>query len=199
LKKITLRHQVYKSNTTGNMTENKSQSIIPDEIVMNKIYQIRGQKVMLDNDLADLYEVETRRLNEQVKRNIDRFPEDFMFQLTKEEFEYLKSQIATSSWGGRRKLPFVFTEHGVLMLSSVLNSDRAINVNIQIMRIFTRVRQLLNENLSVKLELEKIKKKLENQDKNIELVFNYLDELMEKKENPKPRRKIGYKLPKKEK
>jgi hypothetical protein len=181
------------------MTENKSQSIIPDEIVMNKIYQIRGQKVMLDNDLADLYEVETRRLNEQVKRNIDRFPEDFMFQLTKEEFEYLKSQIATSSWGGRRKLPFVFTEHGVLMLSSVLNSDRAINVNIQIMRIFTRVRQLLNENLSVKLELEKIKKKLENQDKNIELVFNYLDELMEKKENPKPRRKIGYKLPKKEK
>jgi hypothetical protein len=199
LKKITLRHQVYKSNTTGNMTENKSQSIIPDEIVMNKIYQIRGQKVMLDNDLADLYEVETRRLNEQVKRNIDRFPEDFMFQLTKEEFEYLKSQIATSSWGGRRKLPFVFTEHGVLMLSSVLNSDRAINVNIQIMRIFTRVRQLLNDNLSVKLELEKIKKKLENQDKNIELVFNYLDELMEKKENPKPRRKIGYKLPKKEK
>lgn len=199
MKKITLRHQVYKSNTTGNMTENKSQSIIPDEIVMNKIYQIRGQKVMLDNDLADLYEVETRRLNEQVKRNIDRFPEDFMFQLTKEEFEYLKSQIATSSWGGRRKLPFVFTEHGVLMLSSVLNSDRAINVNIQIMRIFTRVRQLLNENLSVKLELEKIKKKLENQDKNIELVFNYLDELMEKKENPKPRRKIGYKLPKKEK
>jgi hypothetical protein len=194
-----LRHQVYKSNTTGNMTENKSQSIIPDEIVMNKIYQIRGQKVMLDNDLADLYEVETRRLNEQVKRNIDRFPEDFMFQLTKEEFEYLKSQIATSSWGGRRKLPFVFTEHGVLMLSSVLNSDRAINVNIQIMRIFTRVRQLLNDNLSVKLELEKIKKKLENQDKNIELVFNYLDELMEKKENPKPRRKIGYKLPKKEK
>jgi hypothetical protein len=181
------------------MTENKSQSIIPDEIVMNKIYQIRGQKVMLDNDLADLYEVETRRLNEQVKRNIDRFPEDFMFQLTKEEFEYLKSQIATSSWGGRRKLPFVFTEHGVLMLSSVLNSDRAINVNIQIMRIFTRVRQLLNDNLSVKLELEKIKKKLENQDKNIELVFNYLDELMEKKENPKPRRKIGYKLPKKEK
>lgn len=199
MKKITLRHQVYKSNTTGNMTENKSQSIIPDEIVMNKIYQIRGQKVMLDNDLADLYEVETRRLNEQVKRNIDRFPEDFMFQLTKEEFEYLKSQIATSSWGGRRKLPFVFTEHGVLMLSSVLNSDRAINVNIQIMRIFTRVRQLLNDNLSVKLELEKIKKKLENQDKNIELVFNYLDELMEKKENPKPRRKIGYKLPKKEK
>ncbi len=148
---------------------------------------------MLDNDLAELYEVETRRLNEQVKRNIDRFPEDFMFQLTKEEFENLKSQIATSSWGGRRKLPFVFTEHGVLMLSSILNSDRAINVNIQIMRIFTRVRQLLTGNLSVKMEIEEIKKKLENQDKNIALIFSYLDELIEKQENPQPRKQIGYK------
>ena len=184
---------ILKSNTTGNMTKDKIQSIIPDEIVMNKIYFIRDQKVMLDRDLAELYEVETRRLNEQVKRNIDRFPEDFMFQLTKEEFENLKSQIATSSWGGRRKLPFVFTEHGVLMLSSILNSERAINVNIQIMRIFTRVRQLLTDNLSVKLEIEEIKKKLENQDKNIELVFSYLDELIEKQENPQPRKQIGYK------
>ena len=175
------------------MTKDKIQSIIPDEIVMNKIYFIRDQKVMFDNDLAELYEVETRRLNEQVKRNIDRFPEDFMFQLTKEEFENLKSQIATSRWGGRRKLPFVFTEHGVLMLSSILNSTRAINVNIQIMRIFTKVRQLLTDNLSVKLEIEEIKKKLENQDKNIELVFSYLDELIEKQENPQPRKQIGYK------
>jgi len=184
---------ILKSNTTGNMTKDKIQSIIPDEIVMNKIYFIRDQKVMLDRDLAELYEVETRRLNEQVKRNIDRFPEDFMFQLTKEEFENLKSQIATSSWGGRRKLPFVFTEHGVLMLSSILNSERAINVNIQIMRIFTRVRQLLTDNLSVKLEIEEIKKKLENQDKNIELVFSYLDELIEKQEKPQHRKQIGYK------
>ena len=99
--------------------------IIPDEIISSKIYLIREQKVMLDNDLAELYQVETRRLNEQVKRNIDRFPEDFMFQLTQEEFENLKSQNATSSWGGRRKLPYAFTEHGVLMLSSVLNSKRA--------------------------------------------------------------------------
>ena len=90
---------------------------------------------MLDNDLADLYQVETRRLNEQVKRNIDSFPEDFMFQLNEKEWENLKSQNATSSWGGRRKKPYAFTEHGVLMLSSVLNSDRAIQVNIQIMRI----------------------------------------------------------------
>jgi hypothetical protein len=100
--------------------------MIPDETVINKIYLIRNEKVMLDSDLALLYGIETRRLNEQVKRNIERFPEDFMFQLTETEFENLKSQFATSSWGGRRKLPYAFTEHGVLMLSSVLNSDLAI-------------------------------------------------------------------------
>lgn len=105
---------------------------LPDELVISKIYLIRNHKVMLDDDLAELYLVETRRLNEQVKRNIDRFPRDFMFQLTEKEWENLMSQIATSSWGGRRKMPFVFTEHGVLMLSSVLNSDRVIQVNIQI-------------------------------------------------------------------
>jgi hypothetical protein len=94
---------------------------IPDEVIMNKIYFIRGQKVMIDSDLSELYGVETRRLNEQVKRNISRFPEDFMFQLSEDEFDNLISQFATSSWGGRRRLPYVFTEHGVLMLSSVLN------------------------------------------------------------------------------
>ena len=166
---------------------------IPEEIILTKIYFIRKQKVMTDQDLAELYGIETRRLNEQVKRNLSRFPEDFMFQLSEHEFNNLKSQIATSSWGGRRKLPFVFTEHGVLMLSSVLNSKQAINVNIQIMRIFTKVRQILTDNLSVKLEIEEIKKKLQNQDKNIELVFSYLDELIEKQENPAPRKKIGYK------
>lgn len=172
---------------------NEDKISIPDEIIMNKIYMIRGQKVMLDRDLAELYEVETKRLNEQVKRNLNRFPEDFMFQLTELEFENLKSQIATSSWGGSRKLPNAFTEHGVLMLSSVLNSDKAINVNIQIMRIFTQVRQMITDNLSVKLDIEEIKKKLENHDKNIELVFNYLDELMEKQDNPEPRKRVGYK------
>ncbi|WP_233380183.1 ORF6N domain-containing protein [Maribellus sp. CM-23] len=160
---------------------------------MTKIYLIREQKVMLDSDLAELYGVETRRLNEQVKRNISRFPKDFMFQLSEVEFKNLKSQFATSNWGGRRKLPNVFTEHGVLMLSSVLNSERAIKVNIQIMRIFTRIREMLTNNLSIKLEIEEIKKKLANQDKNIELVFNYLDELIEKHDNPQPRRSIGYK------
>lgn len=173
------------------MTDNKI--TIPEEIILTKIYFIREQKVMVDRDLAELYGVETRRLNEQVKRNLSRFPEDFMFQLSELEFTNLKSQIATSSWGGRRKLPFVFTEHGVLMLSSVLNSEQAINVNIQIMRIFTKIRQILTDNLNVKLEIEEIKKKLENQDKNIELVFSYLDELLEKQENPLPNKKIGYK------
>lgn len=170
---------------------------IPEEIVLNKIYLIRNQKVMLDNDLALLYQVETRRLNEQVKRNNDRFPEDFMFQLTNEEFDVLKSQFATSKWGGRRKLPYAFSEHGVLMLSSVLNSKRAIDVNIQIMRIFSKIHQTITSNLSLKLEIEKIKQKLSSHDKNIELVFNYLDELMEKHETSSPRKQIGYKLPKK--
>ena len=172
--------------------KNESQ-ILPDEVIMSKIYFIREQKVMLDSDLAELYGVETRRLNEQVKRNILRFPEDFMFQLSEFEYENLKSQFATSSWGGRRKPPNVFTEHGVLMLSSVLNSDKAINVNIQIMRIFTKIREMLTENLGIKLEIEEIKKKIANQDKNIELVFTYLDELIEKHEKSKSRRQIGYK------
>ena len=167
--------------------------IIPDEVVISKIYYIRDQKVMLDSDLAELYEVETRVLNQQVKRNLDRFPEDFMFQLTELEWATLKSQNATSSWGGRRSEPYVFTEHGVLMLSSALNSKKAIAVNIQIMRIFTKLREMLTDNLSLKLDIEEIKKKLSNHSKNIELVFNYLDELIEKKDNEKPRPKIGYK------
>ena len=167
--------------------------IIPDEIIMNKIFYIRNQKVMLDSDLAELYGVETRRLNEQVARNIERFPEDFMFRLSDKEFESLMSQIATSKRGGRRKLPYVFTEHGVLMLSSVLNSKQAIQVNIQVMRIFARIRQMFIDNTDLRLEIEKIKTKLDNQDKNMEVVFRYLDELLEKKEEPKPRKRIGYK------
>lgn len=128
--------------------------ILSDGIVIGKINIIRGQKVMLDEDLAELYEVQTKRLNEQVKRNKDRFPSDFMFQLTKEEFENLKSQFATSSWGGRRILPYTFTEHGVLMLSSVLKSKRAIKVNIQIMRIFTKMRKLLMSQKDLTLKVE---------------------------------------------
>ncbi len=175
------------------MSEKKNNNImLPNKIIENKIYLIRDKKVMIDSDLAELYGVETKRLNEQVKRNIKRFPEDFMFQLSEIEFKNLKSQFATSSWGGRRSLPYTFTEQGVAMLSGILNSYRAINVNIQIMRIFTKLREMLANNLSLKLEIEEIKKKLQNQDKNIELIFTYLDELIEKQEKPKTKKIIGY-------
>ncbi|WP_426670941.1 ORF6N domain-containing protein [Mucilaginibacter sp. McL0603] len=170
---------------------------IPDELVMDKIYLIREQKVMLDEDLAELYGVETRRLNEQVGRNIDRFPEDFMFRLNEEEFANLKSHFATSSWGGRRTPPYAFTEHGVLMLSSVLNSKQAIQVNIQIMRIYTRIRELLLTHKDILLLVEKVEKKLIKQDQKIEVLFTYLNKFIEKDETP--RTSIGYKTyPKKE-
>ncbi len=119
---------------------------LSDHEIARKIFLIRGHKVMLDYQLAELYEIATRRLNEQVKRNLSRFPEDFMFQLTEKEWLDLMSQNATSSavhWGGRRKLPYAFTEHGVLMLSSVLNSEKAIQVNIRIMRIHIRFRDMM--------------------------------------------------------
>lgn len=168
--------------------------IISEDVILNKIFYIRNKKVMIDKDLAELYEVETRVLNQTVVRNIERFPKEFMFQLSNEEFENLKSQIVISSWGGTRKLPFVFTEQGVAMLSSVLKSKKAIQVNIQIMMIFTKVREMLTDNMSLRLEIENIKNKISNQSKNIELVFQYLDELLDKKENPKPLNPIGYKI-----
>ena len=167
--------------------------IISEETITDKIYIIRNQKVMLDKDLATLYGVETRVLNQAVKRNIGRFPEDFMFEVSKVEFDNLISQTVTSSWGGTRKLPFAFTEHGVMMLSSVLKSDKAIQTNIQIMRTFTKIKQMLLDSSEMKISILHIQKKLENHDKNIELVFSYLDELNEKKEDEKPRVQIGYK------
>lgn len=172
------------------------QSLLSEETISNKIYFIRGQKVMLDSDLASLYEVETKRLNEQVKRNLSRFPSDFMFQLTEIEYNSSRSQIATLKNGrgsNLKYLPFAFTEHGILMLSSVLKSDKAIQTNIQIMRIFTKVRQMLLATTEIKVDILQIQKKLENHDKNIELVFSYLDELTEKKEDQSERVKIGYK------
>lgn len=148
---------------------------------------------MLDKDLAELYAVETKQLKRQVRRNMERFPEDFMFELNQQEFEILRSQFGTSNWGGTRYMPMAFTEQGVAMLSTVLNSPTAIKVSIKIIRIFTKVREMLTDSLSVKLEIEEIKKKLTNQGKNIELVFSYLDELIDKKDNTEPRKKIGYK------
>ena len=189
----TFNYLFLKTIKNNAMTEKEQGITISENLVANKIYLIRDKRVMLDKDLADLYEVETRALNQAVSRNTERFPEVFMFQLNQQEFEILKSQFVTSSWGGTRKLPYAFTEQGVAMLSSVLRSKKAIQVNIQIMLVFTKVREMLVDTLSLRLDIEVIKKKLENQDKNIELVFNYLDELMEKQENPKPRKQIGYK------
>jgi hypothetical protein len=166
---------------------------LPDEFVMEKIYVVRDKKVMLDMDLAELYGVETKVLKQAVRRNIDRFPDDFLFELSNEEFTILRSQFVTSSWGGVRYVPMAFTEQGVAMLSSVVNSKKAIQVNIQIMRVFSKIREMLSDTLSLKLEIEEIKKKLENQDKNIELVFTYLDELIEKQENPNSRSRVGFK------
>jgi len=166
---------------------------ITEEALLNKIYIIREEKVMLDRDLATLYGVETKRLKEAVRRNSERFPKDFMFELETQEVNNLRSQIATSSWGGNRYVPMVFTEQGVAMLSSVLKSKNAIAVNIQIIRVFSKMRKLFTNNVGLRLEIEEIKKKVSNQSKNIELVFSYLDELIDKKETSSERRKIGYK------
>ena len=165
--------------------------IIPDEVVISKIYYMRDQKVMLDSDLSELYGVETRVLNQQVKRNEDRFPDDFMFQLTDEEWSNLKAQNEMPSWGGRRKLPFVFTEHGVLMLSSVLNSKKAIAVNIQIMRIFTKLREMLLTHKDLLLEMEALRKKVQGQDDRVEMIYKYLLQFI--KEEQTPRKKMGFK------
>ena len=182
------------------MDNQEKQIALPEERIINKIYVIRGEKVMLDRDLAELYDVETKYLKRQVKRNILRFPDDFMFQLTDKEFKNWRSQFVTSKSDkmGLRYPPFAFTETGVAQLSGVLNSKQAILMNNQIMRVFIKMRTMFTDNLSLKLDIEDIKKKLENQDKSIELVFSYLDELMEKQENPRPRNKIGYKIKGKE-
>jgi hypothetical protein len=175
------------------MVKKEEISIIPDDIITSKIYHIRGKKVILDVDLARIYEVETRALKQAVRRNIERFPEDFMFELDNQEFYDLRSQIVTSSWGGTRTHPMAFTEQGVAMLSSVLRSDRAIMMNIQIMRVFTKIRETLMDNLNLRNEIEVIKEQIVNHDKNIEQVFNYIDELMKEHEDPKPRKLIGFK------
>ena len=174
----------------------EDQSLLSEETISNKIYYIRNQKVMLDSDLALLYGIETKVLKQAVKRNLLRFPDDFMFELSKKESDSLRSQIVTLKKGRgehQKYLPFAFTEHGILMLSSVLKSDKAIQTNIQIMRIFTKVREMLLDTTEIKVDILQIQKKLENHDKNIELVFSYLDELTEKKEDGNERVKIGYK------
>lgn len=167
--------------------------VLLHKAIENRIYVIRNQKVMLDSDLAELYGVETKHLKRQVNRNIGRFPIDFMFELSSKEAEILRCQIGASSWGGARYLPKVFTEHGVLMLSSVLNSKRAVQVNIEIMRVFAKIRQYISDNTELRLEIELIKKKVNNHDKNIELLFSYLDELLDKKKTNQTKQQIGFK------
>lgn len=169
------------------------QVFVAEQKILNKIYAIRGQKVMLDEDLAAMYGVETRRLNEQVKRNTDRFPKDFMFTITQKEFENLKSQNATSSWGGRRKLPNAFTEQGVAMLSGVLNSKTAIEVNIRIIRVFTKLREYALTHKEILIQLAKLEKEVKNNSKDIENIFAVLKELIEKQAAQQPRSKIGFK------
>ncbi len=157
-------------------------------MIEQKILLIRGQKVMLDSDLAALYGVTTKRLNEQVRRNLRRFPADFMYQLSNEELESLRSHFATSSsWGGRRTRPYVFTEQGIAMLSSVLNSQRAIDVNIQIMRAFVKLREMMASHKDLARKLEELEKKYEGQ---FQIVFEAIRQLIEVED--KPKRKIGF-------
>ena len=173
--------------------------IIQIEAITEIIYSIRGKRVMLDRDLAELYGVETRRLNEQVKRNIKRFPEDFMFQLSKDEFENWKSQIAISNSikMGLRRMPFAFTEQGVAMLSSVLNSERAIEVNIQIMRAFVSLKRMLIENEALKFAIEGLERRVSKNERNIEIAIKTIQGILNPPVLPKPKRRMGFGLPEK--
>lgn len=180
------------------MSIDQISSIIPDEVLINKIYLLRNQKVMLDRDLADLYGVESRRLREQVKRNAANFPLNFMFQLSGEEVEILVSQNAIPSKGSLGgSLPYVFTEHGVLMLANVLRSSQAISVSIKIIEIFITLRDKLSNNLEMRNAIMKLDSITKNNSKNIELIFNYIDELSEKSTSTVSRDQIGFKLTKK--
>ncbi len=161
--------------------------IVSIESVANKIYKIRSINIMLDRDLAELYGVETKVLKQAVKRNLKRFPDDFMFELTNPEFDNLRSQFEASKWGGTRYLPMAFSELGVAMLSSILKSDRAIEVNIEIMRIFTKLRQNIFDTKDLRKEIEELKTVT---DTRFQIVFETLDQLLATEE--KPKRKIGF-------
>ncbi|MCK4923141.1 MAG: ORF6N domain-containing protein [Bacteroidales bacterium] len=171
---------------------------IHTEILKNKIYLIRNTKVMLDRDLAELYNVETKRLKEAVRRNIERFPEDFMFEMTKDEFLNWRTQIASSNseMMGLRYAPFCFTEQGIAMISSVLNNSRAIQVNIQIIRVFTKMRELLLSHKEILKKLKQIENKDIEQDEKIILIFKYIEQLEKTKQEElkyRNRRKLGFK------
>jgi hypothetical protein len=167
--------------------------LVEEEKIMNKIHVIRNHKVMLDFDLAEMYGVETKRLNEQLKRNLKRFPKDFMFTLSEKETQHLRSQNATSSWGGNRRKPNAFTELGVAMLSSILNSETAIEVNISIIRVFTKLRSFTLTQKDILIQLVKLEKEVKGNTSDIENIFLVLKKLIEKDANPVKRNKIGFK------
>lgn len=174
-----------------NMVKTKELIIIPDERIINKIYLIRGKKVMFDRDLALLYGVGTRDLNKSVKRNLDRFPDDFMFQLNKTEHQNLMFQFGTSRWGGTRKAPYVFTEQGVAMLSAVLKSKRAVAVSIQIVRTFVKLREILLTHKELRNKIEAMERKYQKHDDNFKIVFKAIARLM--KDDAVPTKRIGFK------
>jgi hypothetical protein len=176
------------------MAKKELQILVAEQKILNKIYVFRGEKVMLDNDLAEIYGVETKQLKRQVRRNKSRFPKDFMFELSTKEFENLRSQIGTSSWGGTRYNPMAFTEQGIAMLSSILNSNTAIAVNIRIIRVFTKMREFALTNKEILLQLAKLEKEVKGNNNDIENIFIVLKELIEKQQKPlPPRNKIGFK------
>ena len=165
---------------------------LPEEMVFKKIIFIGGQKVLLDRDLAELYDVPTKVLKQAVRRNKDRFPKDFMFELTGKEWKTLRSQIVTSSWGGERYAPFAFAEQGFAMLSSVLNSPRAIAVNIQIMRVFVKMRQLITSYKGLLEKIEKLEASDSEKNKHIKNIYSLIKELLEP--SIKNRKPIGFKI-----
>lgn len=168
------------------------QSVIADEVVMQKIYLIRGQKVMIDRDLATLYGYETKRMNEQVKRNLERFPASFMFQLTAKEEENLRSQIATANVSAKsRTLPYAFTEHGVLMLASILKSETAIKASVHIIEVFVRLREMVLTHKDILLKLEQLEKQQATQDMSIQQLLQYIKIFMTDKQKPRPQ--VGFK------
>ena len=170
----------------------KTSSLVTHEAIARKILLLRGKKVMLDRDLAALYAVATGNLNKAVKRNINRFPVDFMFQLSKDEYDSLRFQIGILKRGRHSKyLPFAFTQEGVAMLSSVLNSERAITVNIQIMRAFVRLREMLSTHADLKQKIEQLEKKYEAHDYHFKIVFEAIKQLLEPAKK-KPKKKIGF-------
>ena len=177
------------------MEDQSSAIAIPEEIIFSKIFLVRNKQVILDRDLADFYQVETKQLKRAVRRNINRFPEDFMIELSLEEFQLLRSQFGTSSWGGSRYSPMAFSEHGIVMLASVLHSQKAISVNIQIVRAFLKMREILNSQNIMFSRLRKVETDQIRQGEKISQIFKLLEEIGKengKREEHQNRKRVGF-------